>query len=140
MTETSSKTASSLAITEKRPQRSNSCVGVFFQLFDWNRRLAKKKLFSKNLFPQGIVNPDENFQCHFRFCFFVLFLSLINCFWMHKKIINVDAVFSEHGVGGAKRVSSKFGSDEKLPMAKLLVSSCLVEWLFHHLLIVYIAL
>ncbi|KAJ8630696.1 hypothetical protein MRB53_024019 [Persea americana] len=76
MTETSSKTASSLAITEKRPQRSNSCVGVFFQLFDWNRRLAKKKLFSKKLFPPV----------------------------------------------GAKRVSSKFGSDEKLPMAKLLIA------------------
>ncbi|KAK9115017.1 hypothetical protein Syun_021814 [Stephania yunnanensis] len=43
--------SSSLAITEKKPQRSGGCVGIFFQLFDWNRRLAKKKLFSKKLLP-----------------------------------------------------------------------------------------
>ncbi|KAL1192405.1 hypothetical protein V5N11_005159 [Cardamine amara subsp. amara] len=40
------------AITEKRPNRLGGCVGVFFQLFDWNRRFAKKKLFSrKSLLP-----------------------------------------------------------------------------------------
>ncbi|KAL0877408.1 hypothetical protein Bca101_027113 [Brassica carinata] len=40
------------AITEKRPSRLSGCVGVFFQLFDWNRRFAKKKLFSrKSLLP-----------------------------------------------------------------------------------------
>ncbi|KAG9450603.1 hypothetical protein H6P81_010568 [Aristolochia fimbriata] len=44
-------TASSLAIAEKRPQRTGGCVGIFFQLFDWNKRSAKKKLFSKKLLP-----------------------------------------------------------------------------------------
>ncbi|XP_010921990.1 uncharacterized protein [Elaeis guineensis] len=41
--------ASSLAITEKRPAQQKpggSCIGVFFQLFNW-----KKKLFSKKLLP-----------------------------------------------------------------------------------------
>lgn len=47
------ETSSCLAITEKRPQRPGGCVGIFFQLFDWNRRLAKKKLFSKKLLPPG---------------------------------------------------------------------------------------
>ncbi|KAJ8567463.1 hypothetical protein K7X08_019671 [Anisodus acutangulus] len=42
-------TASSLAITEKKPQRPGGCVSIFFQLFDWNRRFAKKKLFPKKL-------------------------------------------------------------------------------------------
>ncbi|KAG1334764.1 hypothetical protein COCNU_03G008830 [Cocos nucifera] len=44
----------SLAITEKRQpqqQRPGGCVGIFFQLLDWNRRLGKKKLFSKRLLP-----------------------------------------------------------------------------------------
>ncbi|XP_058186569.1 uncharacterized protein LOC131303631 [Rhododendron vialii] len=56
MNENPSKTASSsssLAMTEKRPQRPGGCVGIFFQLFDWNRRFAKKKLFSKKLLIQG---------------------------------------------------------------------------------------
>ncbi|XP_010470596.1 PREDICTED: uncharacterized protein LOC104750493 [Camelina sativa] len=45
-------TAPCAAITEKRPSRLGGCVGVFFQLFDWNRRFAKKKLFSrKSLLP-----------------------------------------------------------------------------------------
>ncbi|XP_071694054.1 uncharacterized protein [Rutidosis leptorrhynchoides] len=52
MSETASVTTSSLAITENRPARkSGGCVGIFFQLFDWNRRFAKKKLFSKRLLP-----------------------------------------------------------------------------------------
>lgn len=44
-----------LAITEKKTQRASGggCVGIFFQLFDWNRRLAKKKLFSNKLLPLG---------------------------------------------------------------------------------------
>lgn len=50
MSEPASKPVTSLAITE-RPERSGNCVGIFFQLFDWKRRLAKKKLFSKKLFP-----------------------------------------------------------------------------------------
>ncbi|KAK0595139.1 hypothetical protein LWI29_003918 [Acer saccharum] len=42
----------SLSITEKRTtHRPGGCVGIFFQLFDWNRRLAKKKLFSRKLLP-----------------------------------------------------------------------------------------
>ncbi|KAL3525473.1 hypothetical protein ACH5RR_013845 [Cinchona calisaya] len=49
MSEISGQT--SLVIVEKRPQRPGGCVGIFFQLFDWNRRFAKKKLFSKKLLP-----------------------------------------------------------------------------------------
>lgn len=41
------ETAPCGAITEKRPSRLSGCVGVFFQLFDWNRRFARKKLFSR---------------------------------------------------------------------------------------------
>ncbi|KDP32965.1 hypothetical protein JCGZ_12996 [Jatropha curcas] len=51
MNETTGKTTSCLAITEKRPHRPGGCAGIFFQLFDWNRRFAKKKLFSKKLLP-----------------------------------------------------------------------------------------
>lgn len=51
MNNTVEKPASSLAIVEKKPQRPGGCVGIFFQLFDWNRRFAKKKLFSKKLLP-----------------------------------------------------------------------------------------
>ncbi|KVI02791.1 protein of unknown function DUF4378 [Cynara cardunculus var. scolymus] len=43
--------SSSLAISDKRPRKTGGCVGIFFQLFDWNRRFAKKKLFSKRLLP-----------------------------------------------------------------------------------------
>ncbi|KAM7524220.1 hypothetical protein LguiA_014122 [Lonicera macranthoides] len=45
---------SSLAITEKQPlshRPGGGCVGSFFQLFDWNRKFAKKRLFSKKLLP-----------------------------------------------------------------------------------------
>jgi hypothetical protein len=42
-----------LALTEKKAHRSGGCVGIFFQLFDWNRRFAKKKLFSRKLLPAG---------------------------------------------------------------------------------------
>ncbi|KAJ4959612.1 hypothetical protein NE237_019522 [Protea cynaroides] len=52
MDDISGKASSCVAIAEKRPQRPGGCVGIFFQLFDWNRRLAKKKLFSKKLLPQ----------------------------------------------------------------------------------------
>ncbi|KAH6820750.1 hypothetical protein C2S53_017503 [Perilla frutescens var. hirtella] len=51
MNDSVEKPASSLAIVEKKPQRPGGCVGIFFQLFDWNRRFAKKKLFSKKLLP-----------------------------------------------------------------------------------------
>ncbi|PHT88687.1 hypothetical protein T459_10793 [Capsicum annuum] len=36
------------AITQRQPQRTCGCVGIFFQLFDRNRRFAKK-LFPKKL-------------------------------------------------------------------------------------------
>ncbi|KAH7556885.1 hypothetical protein JRO89_XS11G0007500 [Xanthoceras sorbifolium] len=54
MNETAGKTSSCLSIAEKRTttHRPGGCVGIFFQLFDWNRRLlAKKKLFSRKLLP-----------------------------------------------------------------------------------------
>ncbi|KAF3679498.1 hypothetical protein FXO38_02750 [Capsicum annuum] len=35
-------------ISERKPQRPCGCVGIFFQLFDWNRRFSKK-LFPKKL-------------------------------------------------------------------------------------------
>ncbi|KAJ6997845.1 hypothetical protein NC653_014165 [Populus alba x Populus x berolinensis] len=40
-----------LAITKKKAQRPGGFVGIFFQLFDWNTRFAKKKLFSMKLLP-----------------------------------------------------------------------------------------
>ncbi|XP_016435867.1 uncharacterized protein LOC107762065 isoform X1 [Nicotiana tabacum] len=55
-------TASSLAITEKKPQRPGGCVGIFFQLFDWNRRFAKKKLFPKKLLsPARLKQASKKF-------------------------------------------------------------------------------
>lgn len=53
MSEAVEITAPSLAVVEKKPQRPGGCVGVFFQLFDWNRRFATKKLFSKKLLSPG---------------------------------------------------------------------------------------
>ncbi|KAK4749116.1 hypothetical protein SAY87_026565 [Trapa incisa] len=47
-----SETASCTAITDKRQgHRSGGCAGILFRLFDWNRRFAKKKLFSRKLLP-----------------------------------------------------------------------------------------
>lgn len=51
MDDSMEKTTSCLSIVEKKPQRTGGCVGIFFQLFDWNRRFSKKKLFSKKLLP-----------------------------------------------------------------------------------------
>ncbi|KAJ9147343.1 hypothetical protein P3X46_029517 [Hevea brasiliensis] len=51
MNESTGQTTSCLAITEKRPHRPGGCVGIFFQLLDWNRRFAKRKLFSRKLLP-----------------------------------------------------------------------------------------
>ncbi|XP_068637527.1 uncharacterized protein [Aristolochia californica] len=51
MSDKQQQTVSTLAIAEKRPQRTGGCVGIFLQLFDWNRRSARKKLFSKKLLP-----------------------------------------------------------------------------------------
>jgi len=41
------------AITEKKAQKPGGCVGIVFQLFEWKRKLAKKKLFSKKLLLPG---------------------------------------------------------------------------------------
>ncbi|XP_021763581.1 uncharacterized protein LOC110728222 [Chenopodium quinoa] len=53
MSDLSARTSSALAITEKKPQiqRAGGCVGIFFQLFDWNRRFSKNKFFPKKLLP-----------------------------------------------------------------------------------------
>ncbi|KAK1423479.1 hypothetical protein QVD17_18782 [Tagetes erecta] len=51
MNDSASVASSSLAIAEKTPRRNGGCVGIFFQLFDWNRRFTKKKLTSKRLLP-----------------------------------------------------------------------------------------
>ncbi|KAK8965326.1 hypothetical protein KSP40_PGU019283 [Platanthera guangdongensis] len=55
----------SLTIMEKQPQRRpGGCAGIFFQLIDWNRRLARKKLFSKKkLLPpvRPVKRPDKKF-------------------------------------------------------------------------------
>ncbi|KAH8511286.1 hypothetical protein H0E87_008733 [Populus deltoides] len=51
-----------LALTEKKAHRSGGCVGIFFQLFDWNRRFAKKKLFSRKLLPAARAkHPSKKF-------------------------------------------------------------------------------
>lgn len=34
-------------------------IGIFFQLFDWNRSFAKKNLFSKKLLTPGQVQRDR---------------------------------------------------------------------------------
>ncbi|XWS75484.1 hypothetical protein CRYUN_Cryun01aG0092800 [Craigia yunnanensis] len=61
MNEQTEKTASALAITEKKPHRPGGCVGIFFQLFDWNRRFAKKKLFSRKLLPPARTKASKKF-------------------------------------------------------------------------------
>ncbi|KAD7117752.1 hypothetical protein R6Q59_005723 [Mikania micrantha] len=51
MNDSESVKSSSLVVAEKKPRRNGGCIGIFFQLFDWNRRFTKKKLFSKRLLP-----------------------------------------------------------------------------------------
>ncbi|OIW17562.1 hypothetical protein TanjilG_08840 [Lupinus angustifolius] len=51
-----------LAITEKKAEKPGGCVGIVFQLFEWKRKLAKKKLFSKKLLlpaPAKKLNGDK---------------------------------------------------------------------------------
>lgn len=48
-----SDTGSALAINEKKTQRTGGCVGIFFQFFDWKKRLAKKKFFPNKLLSLG---------------------------------------------------------------------------------------
>ncbi|KAK4758361.1 hypothetical protein SAY87_019662 [Trapa incisa] len=49
------KAAQSLAVVEKRQasRPKGVCVGILFQFFDWQRRFAKKKFFSKKLLPSA---------------------------------------------------------------------------------------
>ncbi|XVE72084.1 hypothetical protein DITRI_Ditri11bG0010600 [Diplodiscus trichospermus] len=61
MNEQTEKKASSLALTEKKPHRPGGCVGIFFQLFDWNRRFAKKKLFSRKLLPPARTKASKKY-------------------------------------------------------------------------------
>ncbi|KAM3363111.1 hypothetical protein P3S68_017965 [Capsicum galapagoense] len=49
------------AITERKPQRPCGCVGIFFQLFDQNRRFAKK------LFPKKLLSPARLKQASKKF-------------------------------------------------------------------------
>ncbi|XP_057522208.1 uncharacterized protein LOC130802278 isoform X2 [Amaranthus tricolor] len=60
----SARKSSSLAIIEKKPhiQRPGGCVGIFFQLFDWNRRFAKKKFFPKKLLPPVRTKVSKKFN------------------------------------------------------------------------------
>ncbi|CAL5192908.1 unnamed protein product [Lathyrus oleraceus] len=44
----SDSSVKNLAITDK-VQKHGGCVGIFFQLIDWKKKLVKKKLFSKKL-------------------------------------------------------------------------------------------
>ncbi|PHT97670.1 hypothetical protein BC332_33394 [Capsicum chinense] len=43
--------SSAIEMNERQPQRPCGCVGIFFQLFDRNRRFAKK------LFPKKLLSP-----------------------------------------------------------------------------------
>ncbi|GMI77000.1 TON1 Recruiting Motif 22 [Hibiscus trionum] len=61
MNDQTRKTPSSLAITEKKPHRPGGCVGIFFQLFDWNKRFAKKKIFSRKLPPPASTKVSKSF-------------------------------------------------------------------------------
>ncbi|GMI66165.1 TON1 Recruiting Motif 22 [Hibiscus trionum] len=61
MNEKTGKTPSSLAITEKKPYRPGGCVGIFFQLFDWNKRFAKKNFFSRKLLPPSRTKTSKSF-------------------------------------------------------------------------------
>ncbi|KNA18472.1 hypothetical protein SOVF_070310 [Spinacia oleracea] len=64
MSDLSARTSSALAITEKKPhiQRAGGCVGIFFQLFDWNRRFAKNKFFPKKLLPPVRTKVSKKFN------------------------------------------------------------------------------
>lgn len=48
-----SSSVKNLAITDNKAQKHGGCVGIFFQLIDWKKRLVKKKLFSKKLLTPG---------------------------------------------------------------------------------------
>lgn len=58
------RTSSTLAITERKvnSHKPGGCVGIFFQLFDWNRRFYKKKLFPKKLLPPARAKVSKKFN------------------------------------------------------------------------------
>lgn len=45
-----------MVVDKRPPHRPGGCIGIFFQLLDWNRRLAKKRFFSRKFLPQGKVH------------------------------------------------------------------------------------
>ncbi|KAH9306130.1 hypothetical protein KI387_010534 [Taxus chinensis] len=51
MNDTPGKTLSSLTGGDKQHPKLGRCVGVFFQMFDWNKKFTGKKLFSNRLLP-----------------------------------------------------------------------------------------
>lgn len=61
MGETAEKSASCLAVMEKKAHKPGGCAGIFFQLFEWNRRLTRKKLFSKKLLPPVRAKDSKKF-------------------------------------------------------------------------------
>ncbi|KAL9226534.1 hypothetical protein vseg_002336 [Gypsophila vaccaria] len=60
----SAKNSTTLAISERKSyiHRPGGCVGIFFQLFDWNRRFAKKKFFPKKLITPGRPKVSKKFN------------------------------------------------------------------------------
>ncbi|XP_023524770.1 uncharacterized protein LOC111788607 [Cucurbita pepo subsp. pepo] len=58
--ENTGRTSSCLAISEKKTQKPGGCIGIFSQLLDWNRRLAKKKFFSMKLLPPARSKQATN--------------------------------------------------------------------------------
>lgn len=64
MSESTARTSSALAITERKGKshRPGGCVGIFFQLFDWNRRFYKRKFFPKKLLPPARAKVSKKFN------------------------------------------------------------------------------
>lgn len=64
MSESTARASSALAITEKKVKchRPGGCVGIFFQLFDWNRRFYRKKFFPKKLLPPARAKVSKKFN------------------------------------------------------------------------------
>lgn len=63
MNDTPGKMLSSLTGGDKHQHpKIGGCVGVFFQMFDWNKRFAGKKLFSNRLLPAGTFSFTLKFS------------------------------------------------------------------------------
>lgn len=69
-----SDTGSALVVNEKRTQRRGGCVGIFFQLFDWRKRFAKKKFPPNKLLSLGLHSfiLIHLFLCLFNFLFLIM--------------------------------------------------------------------